>query len=166
MLTFPDLSFLKPANLQFKIQFSISQLLLKPSSTGSSFPTVFVWHFVQAESHLKQIAISSGLCMQTGKILGLSKRKKECSQNCLFSFAFTQTHEKYKYENSRRHGGKKANLGTELQLWFDRRNRSNCQVLSKSFYCSQEDFSFPTHVLPDVKCIVVFQDPGYGKRQL
>lgn len=57
----------------------------------------------------EKTAIFNGLCireMQTGKTLGLSKRKKECSQNCLFSFAFTQTHEKYKYENSRRHGEK------------------------------------------------------------
>lgn len=163
MLTFPDLSFLEPANLQFKIQFTISQLLLKPSGTGSSY---CVWHFVQAESHLKRTSIFSGLCVQTGKTLGLSKRKTECSQNCLFSSAFTQTHEKYKYENSRRHGGKKQTWGLSCSFGSDRRNMSNCQVLSKSFYCSQEDFSFPTHVLPDVKCIAVFQDPGYGKRQL
>lgn len=42
----------------------------------------------------------------------------------------------------------------------------NCQVLSKSFYCSRGDFSFPTYELSGVKCIVVFQDPGYGKTQL
>lgn len=166
MLRFPDLSFLELANLQFKIQFTTSELLLKPSGTGSSFPTVSVWHFVQAESHLNQTAILSGLCVQTGKTLGLSKRKKGCSQNCLFSFPFTQTHEKHKYENSRRHGGKKQTWGLSCCFGSDRKTMSNCQVLSKSFYCSQEDFSFPTHALPDVKCIVVFQDPGYGNTQL
>lgn len=163
MLTFPDFSFLKPANLQFKIQFTICQLLLKPSGTGSSFPTVFVWHFVQAESHLKQPAIFRGLCMQIEKTLGLSKRKSVHKT----AFFLLPSHKHMKNTNMKTVGdmGKKVNLGTELWLWFDRRNMSNCQILSKSFYCSQEDFSFPTHVLSDVKCIV-FQDPGYGKRQL
>ena len=85
MLTFPDLSFLEPANLQFRIQFPRSQPPLKPSGTGSSFPAVFVWHFAQAGSHLNQTAILTGFCVQMGKTVGLSKRKQGCSRDCLFS---------------------------------------------------------------------------------
>lgn len=105
MLTFPDLSFLAAANPQFRIQFTSSQPSLKPSGTVSSFPAVFVRHF--AGSHLNQAAIPTVFCVQTGKTVGLSKRKKGCSQDRLFSFSFTQTRVKDKYENSRETGGKK-----------------------------------------------------------
>lgn len=160
MLTFPD-----AANLQFRIQFTRSQPPLKPSGTGSSFPAVFVWHFAQAGSHLNRTAILTGFCMQTVKTVGLSKRKKGCSQDCLFSFPFSQTHEKHKHENSRE-TGKNWTWGLNCCFGYDRRNMPNCQVHSKSFYCSQGDFSFPTYELSGVKRIVVFQDPGYGKTQL
>lgn len=117
MLTFPDLFLLEAANLQFRIQFSRSQPPLKPSGTGSSFPAVFVWHFAQAGSHLNRTAILTGFCMQTVKTVGLSKRKKGCSQDCLFSFPFSQTH---KNTNTKTVGRqeKTVNLGTELLLWL------------------------------------------------
>jgi len=67
MLTFPDLSFLEAANLQFRIQFTRSQPPLKPAGTASSFPAVFVWHFAQAGSHLNQTAILTGFACKRGK---------------------------------------------------------------------------------------------------
>lgn len=83
MLTFPDLSFLAAANSQFRIQFTSSQPPLKPSGTLSSFPAVFVRHF--AGSHLNQTAIPTVFCVRTGKTVGLSKGKKGCSQEGMFT---------------------------------------------------------------------------------
>lgn len=62
--------------------------------------------------------------------------------------------------------GKKRTWGLNWCFGYDRRNIPNCQVPSKSFYYSQGDFSFAIHVLSGVKCFVVFQNAGWGKKQL
>lgn len=146
MLTFPDLSFLEAANLEFRIQFTRSQPALKPSGTGSSFPAVFVWHFAQAGSHLNQTATLTGFCVQTGKTVGLSERKKKDVRK-IAPFLFpSRKHVKNTNMKTvgRRRGGKSepgdstAALVTTEETCFTAKSFQRAFIAVKGFF-----FSYP-----------------------